>query len=153
MKIYTLRYRHGISGANWKSWGSDKSDAWKIHMKIKFGRGWREKMTRHGSWMNKVWWVVLWARTFARKQTCNFTFYPWLGGMFSMVSIFFWFTRWYSYNIKKCRFYFGRLIIIIKCVHVHNVRSSITPIEIAFIVRTWLSNSITKIINQKEKSM
>lgn len=42
------------TGANWKSWGSDNSDAWKIHMKIKFGRsskrGGEIKMTSRG-WM------------------------------------------------------------------------------------------------------
>lgn len=74
---------------------------WKLNLVEVGGKKWHE----HGSWMNKVWcgWVVLWARTFTRKQTnersktCNFTFYPWLGGMFSMVSIFFWLTRWYSF--------------------------------------------------------
>lgn len=127
MKIYTLPYRYGISDANWKSWGSDKSDAWKIHMKIKFGR--RTKKKKHS---NTTWWIKFdvrvgcvarshYVRTSLRFHFLSLARRNVLNGFF-----FFWFIRWY-WKKSTVFFYFGRLIIIIKCVHVHNVRSTILP--------------------------
>lgn len=114
--LHTAISAWDLFGANWKSWGSDKSDAWKIHMKIKFGRAVSgKKMARHGDWATKVWCAWDWycahpsARPLAHAFVCvckqtnkrseNLQFFLFIldsmGMLLCMVSIFFWFIRSY----------------------------------------------------------
>lgn len=148
--LHTAISAWDLFGANWKSWGSDKSDAWKIHMKIKFGRAVRErKMARHGGWVNKVWCAWDWycarpSAPLARMCVCKQTnkgsenlqillFIHRHDGNATLHGFYFFLVHSFILRrerAKKCHFYFGRLIIIIKCVHVHNVRSTILPMYI-----------------------